>query len=198
MGLFQRRIRIAQVIGRMAAGAFFDVQGGHSVSLFGVRAAAPAVFVQFVGQPHLDQRLTGDAELLGLPVQTCDNPGREIHVHPLGLDIEAACLGPIDMGGHVFARVEAFVEFVKRAAIGVFSRIEASLGRAIVIANATILGSTRGSKPGKHANCINQLTQLLLNLLLFHPKLFQLKSCLPPLPNYSYQLSNNFLIQIIM
>jgi hypothetical protein len=58
--------------------------------------------LQACRDPHLDQRLLGYTELLGLTVEPGDNPAGQVHVDPFGRDIGAARLGPIDPGGDVF------------------------------------------------------------------------------------------------
>lgn len=42
--------------------------------------------LQAFSNPYLDQRLMGDTQFLGLPVQTSDHPSRKTHVHAICLD----------------------------------------------------------------------------------------------------------------
>jgi hypothetical protein len=67
--------------------------------------------LQPYSDPDLDQGLAGYRELLGLPIKSRNNPsGHNSRCSP-GFDIETSGLGPIDLGGHVFTCIEAFVEF---------------------------------------------------------------------------------------
>jgi len=76
-----------------------------------VVAAFKLLVLQALSDPHLDQGLPAYTQFLGLPIQACDHPAGEIHVYPFGFDIETARPSPIDLGGHVLARIEALVEF---------------------------------------------------------------------------------------
>src|SRR5215813_5934422 len=63
-----------------------------------------------LGDPHLDDRLAGDAQSLRLAIEGLDHPGREIHVHPSLLIARTAGRSEIERRGDVFAPVEPLLE----------------------------------------------------------------------------------------
>lgn len=76
--------------------------------------ASPSLTVQPLANPRLDDRLTGDAQPLGLTIQGLDHPHREVDVHPANLPMGTSSAVNLNRVENVdITSVEGLVELMR-------------------------------------------------------------------------------------
>ena len=90
--------------------AFFEVRQDFTC-LVHASLRLRDLFLQPLGNPNLDDRLTGDPHAVSFPVEGMDHPSGELHIHTALFLIDPPGLGKVKILGDVVASIEFLIQF---------------------------------------------------------------------------------------